>query len=143
MSETENEDLTPEEAAKLAPFLLGLFAVLRDLAFALMLAVCVVLALGGWRAWTWWIAIPIGAVAIFATRVFRRWAENVLTAAREEMNRIQGIEPETLDPAPSSTAAARPKLRMTGGAQLAITVAVMICASAFWYILGALARWLL
>jgi hypothetical protein len=134
-------DISPEDAKKIAPYILGFFGSLYAVALLLNVAMIGLLIYAGWRGWAWWLVLPGGAAIWFALRVGRRWARNLFTGSWEDLRIAQGLPPEnkSQEVAPTNS---RPTVaqRLSDEASIVIVSGVMVAATALWYGIGALAQ---
>lgn len=104
---------------------------------ALVLAVTLGVAVAGYLAWPWFVAIPLGAALIFGARVFKRYFRNILDGVSREID-VQSEYRRPVRPANDFVANV---LRLSGGSVIAVA-AIMCVIAAFWYLIGVSVRWL-
>lgn len=103
----------------------------------LVLAVTASIAVAGYFAWPWFVAIPLGAALIFGARVFKRYFRNIV----DGLNRDIDVQTEYQRPVRPANDFVAGVLRLSGGSLIAVA-AIMCAVAGFWYLAGVGARWL-
>lgn len=128
MAEKRDEDELTLEELRLAR---AIFGPVYFLSVLLVLAVTVGVATAGYLAWPWFLAIPAGAVLIFAARVVKRYFRNILDGISRDLV-IQTEFERPVRPANDFVASI---LRLTGGSVIIVAL-IMTCVAALWYFIG-------
>lgn len=143
------EDLTPEELASTGPFIMGLFLILHIVASLASIALAGWLLYAGWKGFSFWWALPVGATAWLVLRFLRGWTIRVvqLTHSRMEAATYDLAEAsEAEDASVDIVAQVReepPVPAFPSAKKIGIAVLLLLLVPApLWYSLGALAQWL-